>query len=192
MAVMKCPHCAQDVTFNPEHAGLSATCPHCDRQFKLPFSTAGGMANRFCRNCGSSVPATAIGCMTCGLDPNDGDKFCPACGAETNSRAVVCVKCGVGLRKKTIGGDSEVVMPPAVPRNPVFMALLSGCCFAGLGQIVLGQTKKGLAILIGAILFAAVTHGIGIFPFWIVFAVDAYLIAKKLKHGQSVGQWEFF
>ena len=85
------------------------------------------------------------------------------------------------------------------------MALLSGCCIAGLGQIVLGQTLKGALILIGTILFGimlaaftVLTMGLGfvLFPLtaiiWILSAVDAYLIAKKLRRRQSVGEWECF
>ena len=64
------------------------------------------------------------------------------------------------------------------------LALLLSCLIAGIGQIYLGQTLKGLVIL--AVTF--VTGPIG----WVIGMIDAYLIGKKLEAGQSVGEWEFF
>lgn len=72
------------------------------------------------------------------------------------------------------------------------MALLSGCCIAWLGQILMGQTAKGLVMLAICVTVAIPTAGIGILFGWPLSAVDAYLTAKKLKEGQPVGEWEFF
>ena len=72
------------------------------------------------------------------------------------------------------------------------MAVLSGCCIAGLGQIILGQVAKGIVILLGSMVIGALTMGISILVTWPAGAVDAYMIAKKLKEGHTVGQWEFF
>ena len=72
------------------------------------------------------------------------------------------------------------------------MALLSFCCLAGLGQIVLGQTIKGVMILLGSMVLAVVTGGFSVFVTWPLGGLDAYLIAKKLQSGKSVGQWECF
>ena len=63
-------------------------------------------------------------------------------------------------------------------------ALILSCLIAGLGQIYLGQTLKGLIILA----LTCATGPIG----WIVGMIDAYSIGKKLEAGQSVGEWEFF
>ncbi len=65
----------------------------------------------------------------------------------------------------------------------------------GLGQIILGQTAKGIVILVGSILFVICTCGYGIFlaPIvWLISGLDAYKIATKLKQGDAVGSWEFF
>jgi TM2 domain-containing membrane protein YozV len=78
------------------------------------------------------------------------------------------------------------------PKDPVLMGILSGCLIVGLGQIILGQTAKGIAILLGSMALAVVTAGISIFITIPAAGVDAYLIAKKLKEGKAVGQWEFF
>ena len=72
------------------------------------------------------------------------------------------------------------------------MALLSGLCVSGLGQIVLGQKSKGVVILLGSMALGAITMGVSILVTWLLSGVDAYLIARKLKDGKSVGQLEFF
>jgi TM2 domain-containing membrane protein YozV len=84
------------------------------------------------------------------------------------------------------------IRPSATPKDPILMALLSGCCIAGLGQMVLGQTTKGVMILIGSVVLASVTFGATIILTWPLMGLDAYLIAKKLKEGRSVGAWECF
>ena len=59
----------------------------------------------------------------------------------------------------------------------------------GVGQIYLGQQKKGIIIIVATVLLACV--GIGaLIPF--VGAYDAYVIGNKLKEGKAVGDMEFF
>jgi hypothetical protein len=103
------------------------------------------------------------------------------------------VKCGVALAKaKTkgaAGGDVIVASDP--PQDPVLMAVLS-CPFTGVGQMVLGQTSKGVSILIGSIVLAVITVGLSPFVMVPLIAIDAYRIAKKLKGGKTVTKWEFF
>ena len=72
------------------------------------------------------------------------------------------------------------------------MGLLSGCCISGLGHIVMGQTLKGVVILLGSIGFALATVGVSAFVTWPLGGIDAYIIAKKLRDSGSVGQWECF
>ena len=72
------------------------------------------------------------------------------------------------------------------------MGILSGCCIAGLGQMILGQVIKGVVILIGSMIAAVLTAGVSILVTWPLGGIDAYLVAKKLKDGRSVGQWDFF
>ena len=107
----------------------------------------------------------------------------------------MCIKCGVALRGGRGGhlgtGDGRIA-PSNSPRDPVLMGILSGCCIAGLGQILLGQTVKGIVLLLASIAFAVLTMGMSVFVMWPAMGIDAYLIAKKLKEGNTVGQWEFF
>ena len=148
-----------------------------------------------CRTCAKELVNEAAVCVGCGCPPLTGRKFCQSCGADTNPDAVACVKCGVALRSGVIqlslsGGDRIAASDP--PKDPVVMGLLSGCLIAGLGQMVLGQTVKGIAFLLGSMVLGAVTLGASILITWPLGGVDAYLIAKKLKEGKTVGQWECF
>jgi hypothetical protein len=63
--------------------------------------------------------------------------------------------------------------------------------FGGVGSILLGQKKKGIA--------AIVIWVVGLFTFRIVSflvavtgAVDGYQQARQLQAGHPVGQWTFF
>lgn len=85
-----------------------------------------------------------------------------------------------------------MINPSNPPKNPLLMGLLSGCCITGLGQIILGQTLKGVVILLGAVVFGVITGGLGAFIVLPLVGIDAYLIAKKLEAGQPVEEWEFF
>lgn len=92
------------------------------------------------------------------------------------------------------------IHPKSPPTEPIIAALLS-VVIPGLGQIIAGQTTKGIVVLIVS-LFAFTVLFVGgviiIFPCClipfvpIVPALDAFLIAKKLQEGKSVGEWEFF
>jgi len=72
------------------------------------------------------------------------------------------------------------------------MGFMSALVLTGVGQIILGQGAKGVAILVGSIALGAVTGGFSALVTLPLAGIDAYLIAKKLKEGKTVGQWEFF
>lgn len=124
--------------------------------------------------------------------------FCRNCGKEVGVAAVVCLSCGAALPPPFPPPvawpmyPSDCVNASFPPKDPVLMAVLSGCCIAGLGQIVLGQTTKGVAILLASLVLGVLTMGVSIFITWPLGAIDAYLIAKKLREGRVVGQWECF
>ena len=66
--------------------------------------------------------------------------------------------------------------------------------FAGLGQIILGQVAKGFVMFFAAIIVGATTGEHRVIPV-LVFAVfagaDAYWLARRLKDGHPIDQWEF-
>jgi TM2 domain-containing membrane protein YozV len=78
---------------------------------------------------------------------------------------------------------------PKQKKNPRTAAALS-LCLGGLGQIYLGQTSKGICIiLIGIVgVLTIVSTPLVI----IVGMIDAYLLAKKLERGEAIRAWEFF
>lgn len=74
--------------------------------------------------------------------------------------------------------------------RPTYSVLLS-ILFGGVGQIFLGQVKKGIVIIVVAIIGLILFVIPGIIVIFLGM-VDAYKIAKRLQHGQKVKEWEFF
>lgn len=73
-------------------------------------------------------------------------------------------------------------------KSPITAALLSFFLFGGVGQIYLGQKKKGVALIVATFLTAL----FGVSSIVILSGtIDAYGIAKKMNQGISVGDWEF-
>jgi len=154
--------------------------------------------SKYCRNCGKPVDAQAVACMSCGLAPSNGNAFCRNCGADTNPAAIACVKCGASTKGVVVmaGGGSSggMVHPSEQPKDPVLMGVLSAL-IPGLGQIILGQTAKGIVMLVVATFLTVGTCGWGLLLYplnWVVSGLDAYKIATKLKQGNPVGGWDFF
>ena len=79
-------------------------------------------------------------------------------------------------------------------KNPVTATILS-VVITGAGQMYNGQVPKGIVMLI-ACLFLGLLLGVAAWlitiPVWVISAVDANLIAKKINSGKKVGDWEFF
>jgi TM2 domain-containing membrane protein YozV len=114
-------------------------------------------------------------------------KKCPNCGIQAeSSNQFVCVKCGVKLKALP-----EKISPSNPPKNP-FIAATLAFLLVGLGQVYLGQVRKGVTLFISAILVGLLTFGVGCIVMFVISPVDAYKIAQKLKAGQTVDQWEFF
>jgi TM2 domain-containing membrane protein YozV/DNA-directed RNA polymerase subunit RPC12/RpoP len=175
-----CPHCESVVSIPPLLANELVECPICRGTFYADGSQP------------QTLPPTRP------VTPSR-TKACPFCAEPIAADAIKCKHCGSMLftpARSEFGADRKNgagrVVPSNPPKDPLLMAMLSGCCIAGLGQIVLGQTIKGVIILIGTVLFTVATSGIGAFIVWPLSAADAYLIAKKLRKGESVGDWECF
>jgi TM2 domain-containing membrane protein YozV len=85
--------------------------------------------------------------------------------------------------------STEQIQPTDPPKNAILAAILSLLHLGGVGQIYLGQMKKGIIIIVATIVLACV--GIGfIIPF--VGAVDAYILADKLQKGEAIGDMQWF
>jgi len=90
--------------------------------------------------------------------------------------------------------NAGLVLPSVPPKSPVLMFALN-LLLVGLGQMILGQTRKGIAILLGCAVVGVLTGGSALLlapVFGVAFGLDTYLIANKLKRGARVGRWEFF
>jgi len=95
-------------------------------------------------------------------------------------------------------GVSGKILPSNPPKDPILMAVLS-FFIPWLGQILIGQVTKGIVMLLVTpvlfALFVIATLGMGlvVLPFvGLIAVIDAYLLAKKLRDGQAIGDWEFF
>ena len=86
--------------------------------------------------------------------------------------------------------STSQIQPSSPPKDPIIAAVLSLLLLGGVGQIYLGQQKKGIIIsVVTLVLYCA--FGLGAIVN-LIGAYDAYVIATKLKEGKSVGDMEFF
>lgn len=83
------------------------------------------------------------------------------------------------------------IQPSQPPKNPIVAALLSLILLGGVGQLYLGQQKKGI-ILIVAWVVTWFIPCIGPLIVAILGAIDAYVLADKLQKGQSIGDMQWF
>jgi len=82
------------------------------------------------------------------------------------------------------------IQPATPPKDPIIALILSLILAGGAGQIYLGQTTKGIVIIVVTVLLYC-AFGLGVI-LNIVGAIDAYQLATTLKNGQAVGEWQFF
>jgi len=85
--------------------------------------------------------------------------------------------------------STTTIQPSNPPKDPIIAAVLSAVIFGGVGQLYLGQQKKGIILIVGSVVLWCIGFG------WVVQLVgayDAYMIGNKLKAGQPVGDMEFF
>ena len=150
-----------------------------------------------------------VNCTECGNDVEDGAKFCKNCGAEIvveeepqeTKEYQFCSNCGFKMDANIkfcpeCGASTSGVPQPAnatavanSDKNPVLAAILS-FLIVGVGQIYLGLTKKGLILLLAAIisgvLMLVFIGFITWFIVWIYAIYDAYNSAEKMNRGIAV------
>jgi len=84
--------------------------------------------------------------------------------------------------------DPNKIYASNPPKSPHMCWL--NLLWPGIAQIVFGQTTKGIVIAVAAI-FLLVTI-VGIFIWFPLTIVDAFMVGKVLKSGRSINCWQFF
>lgn len=132
---------------------------------------------------------------------------CSRCGQDNPPQAKFCAKCGQPIsappppvppsplpqpppRPNVPVGPSpagKLIYPSNPPPNPnlAFINIL----VPGLSQILMGQTVKGIVLLIASLCLSLVLIGVLI---WIASIIDGYMVGKVLQSGRPVGEWQFF
>ena len=147
-----------------------------------------------CKNCGTELKEGSKFCKNCGsevvieeepVDVNE-TKFCANCGFEMPVTIKFCPECGHPTDAAPKVQNNTVVNSNV---NPGLAAILS-FLICGLGQIYLGLVKKGLILLIAAIISGFLTiiliGWVTFFIVWIYSIYDAYKSAQKIQSGIAV------
>ena len=87
-----------------------------------------------------------------------------------------------------VQGPTGGPLQPSKPKleNDDLIAIVVNLFFPGVGQMMLGQTVKGIVILVVSVFTCG---GAGLL--YIAVIIDAYLVAMTRKYRQ-LGDWEFF
>lgn len=87
--------------------------------------------------------------------------------------------------------STEQIQPTDPPKNPIVAAILSLVLLGGVGQLYLGQQKKGIIIIVAWII-TWIIPCVGPLIIAALGAVDAYIMADKLQKGESIGDMQWF
>lgn len=132
----------------------------------------------FCPNCGTKVEQMATANEVENQTvASQNTKFCTNCGDQIDVNAVICPKCGV-----QIAGTTE-------EKNPI-LALILSIFFPGIGQFYNGQPKKGILLIIAAIisvaLFIIMIGAVLYLIVWVYALYDAYTSAVSINNGEQL------
>jgi len=153
----------------------------------------------------AASPATPVACPSCGSPAVAGMRFCTTCGTPLSAsvtRTEATSTVNTGVRGQGVGSDW--CYPSNPPRSPN-LAWLNVVGGIGIAQLVHGQTKKGILLMIAGnvlliiiVLMALNENEAGD---WFSYAqiallvastVDAFMLGKCLFRGQPVRQFDWF
>lgn len=120
---------------------------------------------------------------------------CSNCGSENQDRSKFCLDCGEALVVHTgrrgprgtsnkLRKQSNQVEGYVEGKDPKVAAVLS--LVPGLGQLYNGDSRKGVLLLVGALVLGTITVGIVYLALIAYSGYDAYQVASGDK---ELGQW---
>lgn len=174
---VQCPSCRKRTTIPSHQESISPTTDSCTDS--VPFAL---LAESFCRTCGRQVVSSDANC-SCGVRPLGGRNYCPYRKFLTYASEDQCLGCGAAIQSgKPSSPRTLVAATPAFA--PAQMALLNLIALPGLAQFVVGQSTKGMLLML-------------CYPFAgplvrVLSAADAYYVAKRLRAGHAVRPWRWF
>lgn len=124
---------------------------------------------------------------------------CTNCGKEIPAGLAFCSECGTALVKpddplggksgtRDIDNSNDLIYPRKPPLSPLLALLF--VLFPGIGQILFGQTLKGIAMLV--VFFFGVPTQFLAFAVMIIGVIDGYMVGNTLQNGNPVRKWQFF
>jgi hypothetical protein len=131
-------------------------------------------------------------CQYCGFALERGLNICTFCTGANLRNSAAKIQIDPPWQKQAASNDQGRISATTPARDPLLMTFFSGCCFPGLGQILMGQVAKGAVVGVIALLIMFITNGMAALVLLPIAALDAYLVADKLRDGRTVGPWEFF
>lgn len=140
----------------------------------------------YCTNCSEAISEKAEVCPKCGVPVFKVKKYCHDCASPIQENQEMCVQCGASLKKY---GNSN--QQGGSTYSPALMGVAS-FFIPGLGQIIMGQVKKGITLLVADIVLAIISFGLLSLVIMVISVIDAVKIAVKKQNGQQVEEWEFF
>jgi TM2 domain-containing membrane protein YozV len=124
--------------------------------------------------------------------------FCTRCGARAVGNAIFCSNCGAPLLPQPQPPSQPIqvtqpVTPPVPSPSPmpvravgtknVGVATILSLVFPGLGQLYVGEKRKGIALVLLTIILgfiaASLDLGFTMIIYWVYNIVDAYQTAKQ-------------
>ena len=101
--------------------------------------------------------------------------ICPICNKIHDDSVNFCSETGERI---FMTGKRKKIRQYAIRKRPVFACILS-LLIVGLGQIYIGDYKKGIFMFLCALLFSFFSFGFVWFLFALWSGIDAYQVAKK-------------
>lgn len=228
MIKLACTHCSQPLEAEDESLGLKTNCPACGQELTvtpakppepapllravesqpgpalppkpMPSYVRKSQANE------SKLPTNKPGhCRSCSAPLPAGSVFCPSCGAASGQNGPTAQNpSGKSFPQSTVTDADDLVYPPNPPRSPsvAWLSILA----PGISQIVLGQTWKGVWMVLATnflnglntwAIISEESDGLSIYGIMgvvliVASIIDAQMVAGLQLRGLTVKKWAFF